>query len=57
MTTQFKTRNLTQEESATLVRQLYLVLGKQSLVDAALRVIYELGLGIFGAQPADGEEK
>lgn len=53
MMKQYTTRNLTVEESAKLVRGLHLVLGKNHLVDAALRVIVEQGLGIFAVADDD----
>lgn len=46
---EYTTRNLTVEESAALVRKLHLALGKSHLVDAALRVVADMGLGIFAA--------
>ena len=48
--TDYKTRNLTVEESATLVRNLHLTLGRMDLVNAALRVVADLGAGIFMAE-------
>ncbi|QHB37326.1 hypothetical protein I5G58_gp024 [Mycobacterium phage BirdsNest] len=47
--TDYDTRELTAEETDAFLRGLHLALGKQGLVDAALRVIAEQGLGIFKA--------
>jgi hypothetical protein len=52
---EYTTRNLTADESAKLVRGLHLALGKTHLVDAALRVIVDQGLGIFAATAADDQ--
>jgi hypothetical protein len=51
MTTQYKTRNLTADESAKLMRGLNLTLaGKTELVNSVLRVLADQGLGIFVAE-------
>jgi hypothetical protein len=50
MTTQYKTRNLTADESAALMRGLNLKLGRHDLVQSVLRVLADQGLGIFVAE-------
>jgi hypothetical protein len=51
MTKQYTTRNLTADETETLMRELRLVTGgKTDLINSVLRVFADQGLGIFVAE-------
>jgi hypothetical protein len=51
MTSTFRTRNLTSDESERFTRSLLVALGKATLADTALRAIADQGLGLFVAEP------
>jgi hypothetical protein len=51
--TEFKTRNLTAEESTKLVSALHSALGYSEHVTSVLRVIADQGLGVFVAEPIE----
>lgn len=55
--TEYTTRNLTVDESAALVRKLHVELGNHTHVDTALRVIAELGFGIFATTPVNDTDE
>lgn len=49
MANNWKTRELTPEESQTLIRRLTIELGSATLAETALRVVGQCGAGIFMA--------
>lgn len=51
--TEYKTRNLTVDETSKLMRQLTISLGSHTLATEALRVIAANDCGVFKAAPND----